>query len=250
MKKTSGLVLVAILLLIANTSTANIIDLSGYDPNQDGKLTYYELMGLGPNNQGRIEDKLFYNFSLSSHIPANQVIVIPLDTPLDPGLRFSAGFSAPNAYGPNGTSINPLDSAIIYSVKPDEGGRPIKDVSLLTGGYVIDGTGIATYVTAGETVYLGDTTTVVAQLQATNNLTAPDPAEFEPTFGPLRILGDLYVSAGPDNIASISIIEQRFSEVPIPERFSEVPVPEPATMLLLGSGLLGIGVYARKRSKK
>ena len=53
-------------------------------------------------------------------------------------------------------------------------------------------------------------------------------------------------------IFNLNSIKFQFAVTNLTEHASgpATPVPEPATMFLLGSGLIGVGVYARKRFKK
>ena len=53
----------------------------------------------------------------------------------------------------------------------------------------------------------------------------------------------IYVTGGPDDFTLGNSPPTGFAA-------NGTPIPEPATMLLLGSGLLGMGVYARRRFSK
>lgn len=196
--------------------------------NRAGAVSYTMEYIIQNNLTIQIDDKIFYGFVYgSAGIPASEVEVTTLDTPLsNPGLWFTGGWHA--------FSGQTIDIAIMYFVQVLPGGNAIKDISLLTGGYLLTGLSMAGVT---ETAYLNNT--VIADIQAYKALPFAT-ANFSPTFGPIKIVKDIIIAAGPNpgDFAAISTVEQRFSEV-----------PAPAALLLLGSGLLGLVGLSRLRKK-
>jgi hypothetical protein len=223
MKRKYGILGILVLLSLAIASSA-------------GATQYLlsDLIGLGSTGI-RIDDKMFYNFTYSGTavgtiaIPDYGITVTTLDTPFNPGLQFSAGWGA----GPGQIQ----DSLIQFDVRVLQGGHAIKDIYLDFNG-AADAAGFATVsenVTQGLVTLAAPYVFTFNTAQG-NNSRFVDGAVFSPTLGPIHIAKDIQVNGDGVGLATISLVTNRFSEVPLPP-----------SMLLLGSGLLGfVGIARRK----
>ncbi len=183
-----------------------------------------------------IDDKLFSDFSYVGSavgtvpMPASGIAVVPITTAGNPGLKFSAAWSAGSGQS--------MDSLIDFLVSTTSGAALIKDSSIIQAGSGIIGTGIASVaeqlcLTSG--VCSGSMSLFTVQEAGFTKLN--DSVVFSP-LGQVVAFKDIQVAGGLAGVAVISSVS---------DQFSELPVPEPTMLSLLGLGLLAIGGKLRRK---
>jgi hypothetical protein len=202
-----------------------------------GTMASYEALGAGGCVIG---DKLFSNFGYGSTVQGagipvldSQVFLTPVIADVynpGPGIVFSSANWVVSASGVDSL----VDSSIFFSVSVLSGEPNMEDGTLTLSSFTVTGTGVADI---SETI--GPSST---QLQVDSGGPFASHAYF-PSTNTVTVAKDLFlfVAAGEPGSGFIQVnsFEEDFSET-----------PEPVSVLLIGSGLLGLGLWRRRSIRR
>jgi hypothetical protein len=181
----------------------------------------------------QLGDRLFYNFAYSSiganggaPIPAGGIRVTAYNVGMFPGFEFQVYLFA--------GLLQTVNSLLQFDVLVLPGGQPISEMyaSMAGNAYSEDGT-----VDVGVTIIGAFTNSLALYDYSGGVLTSGTLFVNPPTMGPIHVVTDILVM-GNHGVAVVDEVQNRFSET---------PVPEPASLLPLGTGLVGAARAWRKR---
>ena len=191
-----------------------------------------------------IGDKLFSNFTFNvtffgtgADVPAADVSLAPVGAGTsNPGILFSS--NAVLVPGADPSALSYVDLGIGFTVSTVDGRNLIEDATLTLSSFAVSGTGRANI---GETVTPGSDPALLLAVDSSGPFV--DHTLFTPT-NTVSVLKDVIVSVLPSETVG-SGTAQIFS---FQENFSQIP--EPIGSVLIGSGLLALGIWRRRVSRR